>query len=104
MSPRYFMAKFGDQISPPGKDPVESGRYIPRGDWNNSENVQSGDLMFLYCTGSYIGYDKEAPSIGVVLNLKPPDIYYCHLPLAKSITLDDSAVLLHWQIRAKLTI
>ena len=89
MSAGYFLAKFGDQISPPQKDPVESGRYIPRDNWVNYENVQVGDLMLLYCTGSYIGYDREVPAIGVVLRVEPPAIHYRYLPLSKSITLDD---------------
>ncbi len=45
--------------------------------------------MLLYCTGSYSGYDREIPALGVILLVKPPAIKYSYLPLDKSITLDN---------------
>jgi hypothetical protein len=85
----YYVAVFGDQIGPPAKDSVDSGRYIPYESWSNYEDIQECDLILLYCTGSYIGYDKEAPGVGVVRRVEPPAIHYCYLPLDKPVTLDE---------------
>lgn len=86
---KYFVAVFGDQIGPPAKDSVDSGRYIPYKSWANYEEVGECDLILLYCAGSYIGYDKEAPGVGAVRSVEPPAIYYCYLPLDMPITLDE---------------
>jgi hypothetical protein len=83
------MAVFGDQIGPPAKDSVGSGRYIPYESWANHEDIGECDLILLYCTGTYIGYDKEVPGVGVVRRVEPPAIYYCYLPLDKPISLDE---------------
>jgi len=89
MKNRYFVAKFGYQFTTPRKDPIESGRYVPRDDWANYENLREGDFILLYCTGSYSGYDREVPALGVILRVQPPAINYSYLPLEKSITLDN---------------
>ena len=89
MPNRYFVAKFGYQFTTPQKDPIESGRYIPRDDWANYENLREGDFIPLYCTGSCFGYDREVPALGIIARVELPAIIYSYLPLGKSITLDN---------------
>jgi hypothetical protein len=64
--PNYYLAIFGDPEGIPKKDRVEDGRYIPgKCPWPGG--IAIGDIVLLYCTGSYIGHFMEAPGIGVVL-------------------------------------
>lgn len=88
--PRYFIAIFGDPVGPPGKDRIEDGRYIPHTEhWPSG--IAEGDVMLLYCTGSYSGHEQEAPSIGIVLRADSSAnaIYYRHLPLIQPIDMDN---------------
>lgn len=85
---RYFVAVFGDQIGPPSKNSISDGRYIPYQSWTNHEHIGERDLILLYCTGTYIGYDKEVPGVGVAFHVQPPAIFYSYLPLDRPISLN----------------
>lgn len=88
--PRYFIAIFGDPVGPPLKDKIEDGRYIPHPDYW-PDGIMEGDVMLLYCTGSYGEYYQEAPGIGIVLHADRPAnaIYYRYLPFDQTISMDD---------------
>ena len=81
--PRYFVAVFGDP-KPPHKDVVESGVYHP-----NSEDapfpVEPGDVMVLYCTGSYAQHSMKVPGLGIALHVDSQCIKYRWLPFEKPI-------------------
>ncbi len=88
--PRYFIAVFGDPVGPPLKDKIEDGRYIPHRDhW--PDGMMEGDVMLLYCTGSYGEYDQEAPGIGIALRTDRHvnAIYYRYLPFDQTMSMDD---------------
>jgi len=84
MHPQYFVAVFGDP-QPPHKDVVESGVYHP-----NPKHapfpIEPGDVMLLYCTGSYVQHHMEVPGLGIVLQVDNQCIKYRWLPFAKSIS------------------
>ena len=85
-NPKYFLAVFGDP-RPPGKDVVESGFYHPDPKFAPFP-TQRGDLMLLYCTGSYDEYWMRVPGIGIILDVKDIVIEYRYLPLSKAISKD----------------
>ncbi len=82
-SPNYFVAIFGDP-QPPGKNAVESGEYHPIAKYTLSQ-IQTGDLMLLYCTSGYLGYSMKIPGIGVVLNTDGESVKYRWLPFKEPI-------------------
>ena len=88
-APKYFIAIFGDPgKAPNNKDKVEEGRYITHPNhWPSS--VSKGDIMLLYCTGSYPDHCQEAPGIGVVLELDSINnsIMFRYLPLVDPIDM-----------------
>ncbi len=89
IAPRYFIAIFGDPIGPPPKDHIEDGRYIPHVDhW--PFGIAAGDVVVLYCTGSYPGHEQEAPGIGVVIGADKSEnaIRYRYLPFGQPIAMD----------------
>ena len=90
VTPKYFIAAFGEQYA--GKHPVNGWEY-PLGRLSNRYSyVNKGDIMLLYCTGSYIGYDMEAPAIGILIDTQIVDegytLYYRYLPLDQPIQRD----------------
>ena len=85
-NPKYFLAVFGDP-RPPEKDVVESGLYHPDPNFAPFP-TQRGDLMLLYCTGSYDEYWMRVPGIGIILDVKDIVIEYRYLPLSKAISKD----------------
>jgi hypothetical protein len=82
--PKYFLAVFGEP-SPPEKDVVESGYYHPDSTFSPFP-TQKGDLMLLYCTGSYGEYWMEVPGIGIIIDVNNIMIEYRFLPLSKTIS------------------
>ena len=93
--PKYFIAAFGEKYA--DKYPVNGGRY-PLGRLSNRYSyVEKGDVILLYCTQSYPGYDKEAPAIGVVIDAETGDegyiLSYAYLPLDRPVqrsTINDN--------------
>jgi len=86
-STKYFFAMFGDP-RPPEKDTVESGVYHP--DASRAPfPPEPGDIMLLYCTGSYTAHPMLAPGVGVVLGKDDETVRYRYLPLSSPISKDD---------------
>ena len=83
-SPRYFIAVFGDP-HPPNKALVESGEYDPDPKYAPFPTA-TGDVMLLYCTGSYGKYSMEVPGVGIVLDTDPQWIKYRWLPFNQPIS------------------
>ena len=79
--PKYFVAAFGDKYA--NTSPVNGERY-PLGRLSNTD-IAKGDVMLLYCTADYPGYDKKAPGIGAVVDVEITGqesiVHYRYLPL-----------------------
>ena len=84
--PRYYVAIFGNP-DPPEKDTVESGRYHLEIGGTDIPG-ERGDILLLYCTGSYAAHFMSAPGIGVILTKHKESINYRYLPLSKPIPKD----------------
>jgi hypothetical protein len=76
-SPRYFFAMFGNP-KPPGKDTVESGIYHPDPKYAPFR-TNPGDVLLLYCAGTYREYPMRAPGLGVVLQTDHQSVQYRYL-------------------------
>jgi hypothetical protein len=81
--PRYFIAVFGQPE--PGKKAVESGIYTPDPRYAPFP-AQLGDVMLLYCTGSYASYPMQVPGIGIVLRVDREHVEYRWLPLTEPLS------------------
>jgi hypothetical protein len=77
-SPKYFVAVFGDPQQP-GKSLVESCQYDPDPKYAPFP-TEPGDVMLLYCTGSYPQRYMEVAGVGVVLSADMEWIRYRWLP------------------------
>jgi len=84
--PTYYVAIFGNP-DPPEKDTVESGRYH-LGIRGTDISGERGDILLLYCTGSYAAHFMSVPGIGVILTKHKESINYRYLPLSKPIPKD----------------
>jgi len=85
-SPKYFFAMFGDP-RPPEKDTIESGIYHP--DPKHAPfPTRPGDVLLLYCTGSYRQYPMQAPGLGIVLHTDNEIVRYRYLTLSQPISKD----------------
>lgn len=83
--PRYFFALFGDPTA--GKPKVETGSYPHKG-YISSLNMIPGDVMLLYCAGSYHTHFMEAPGIGIVLDTTEDCVSYQYFPLDQPVGWD----------------
>jgi hypothetical protein len=86
-TPKYFIAVFGEKYA--DKDPVDGGHY-PLGRLSNKYSyIVKGDVMLLYCTGSYLGHDMEAPAIAIVVDTQTSEegytLQYRYLPLDQPV-------------------
>ena len=81
-SPRCFVCVFGDP-QPPGKDLVESGVHHPK--LGYAVHTSPGDILLLYCTGSYPRHPWSVPGIGVVLGIDQESISYRWIPTRQPI-------------------
>jgi hypothetical protein len=84
--PTYYVAIFGNP-DPPEKDTVESGRYH-LGIRGTDIPGERGDILLLYCNGSYAAHFMSVPGIGVILTKHKESINYRYLPLSKPIPKD----------------
>jgi hypothetical protein len=80
---KYFIAVFGDP-RPEGKSLVESGQYDPDPRYAPF-HTKPGDVMLLYCTGSYGKYSMQLPGLGIVLDTDDKVIRYRWLPFKEPI-------------------
>ena len=84
--PHYYLALFGDPTLP-NKDLVESGAYHLDPSASRFE-VCLGDILLLYCSGSYKGHEMQVPGAGIVLAVAAAVIKYRYLPFARPIPKD----------------
>lgn len=82
-NPKYFLSVLGAP-QPPEKDLVESGVYHPEPKYTLFL-PELGDIMLLYCTGSYDKHAMRIPGIGIVLGKNSLEIHYRYLPLSNAI-------------------
>ncbi len=82
-NPKYFVAVFGDPQQP-NKSLVESGEYDPDPRYAPF-SPKPGDVMLLYCTGSYLQRFMQVPGVGVVLGTDMQWIKYRWLPFKEAI-------------------
>src|ERR1035438_8327465 len=82
-TPKCFVAVFGDPQQP-NKSLVESGEYDPDPRYAPFPSGP-GDLMLLYCTGSYPGRPMQIAGIGVVLSADSNWVRYRWLPFKDAI-------------------
>ena len=83
-APKCFVAVYGDP-TPPNKSTVESGQYDPDPRYAPFE-PRPGDVLLLYCTGSYSGHSMQIPGIGIVLSVDNTWIRYRWLPFTEPIS------------------
>jgi len=83
-SPKYFFAMFGDP-GPPEKDTIESGVYHPHPK-SAPFPPRPGDILLLYCSGSYSQYPMQVPGLGVVLQVDNETVRYRYLPLSNPVS------------------
>ncbi len=81
--PKYFVAVFGDPQQP-NKSLVDSGTYDPDPRYAPFP-TNPGDVMLLYCTGSYPNRSMQIPGVGIVLSTDREWIRYRWLPLKGAI-------------------
>lgn len=85
--PNYFFVVFGETHR--GTHPVDGGVYGHDTNYITSSGIQAGDVMLLYCCGTYSGHNDEIPGIGIVTSIKTDDgILYHYLPLCHPISVD----------------
>ena len=82
--PNYFVVVFGD---PSNGDPVESGRY-QSGEGYPDFKAEAGDMLLLYCTNTYTGYETQAPGIGVAFETATKELKYRWIKFVTPIPLD----------------
>ena len=84
--PHHYLAVYGDPDAP-GHVHVEDGKYGHR---DLPRSLEPGDMVLLYCTGTYRRYSQSVPGIGIVTEVDYPnrDFWYEYLPLREPIPLD----------------
>ena len=100
-APRYYFAVFGNPWLP-GHVTVEEGHFGVNAGW--PEGIAPGDLVLLYCTGSYARYAKSVPGVGVVTEVDPEQqsFLYDYEPLSRAVALADLRFLFEPRDAAKL--
>lgn len=83
-SPKYFVAVFGDP-QPPDRDLIESGHHYHPKCRAAHQATAVGDVLLLYCTGTYPKRQWTVPGIGVVLGIDENSVIYRLLPLKHPI-------------------
>lgn len=89
--PNYFLVAFGGPHAT--AHPVDGGSYpLPKSYISNS-GISPGDVLLLYCTGTYPGHYMDVPGIGVVTRVETggvqENIYYQYFPLCHPIFWGD---------------
>ena len=99
--PRYFLAVFGDPTLPDHVT-VEEGHFGVYSGW--PRDLEEGDHVLLYCTGSYRLYPKSVPGVGVVEEVDHENqrFFFDYRRLTKRVPLDELRLALHPDDRVKL--
>jgi len=91
--PNYYFTVFGGAHEK--THPVDGGVYGHSLSYISGSGISIGDIMLLYCCGTYSKYSDEIPGIGIITKVGKEDfIYYQYLPLCHPINVD-------WDIMSK---
>ena len=84
--PHHYLAVYGDPDAP-GHVAVEDGRYGHR---SQPRELAAGDMVLLYCTGTYRRCPQSAPGVGIVTETDWPDrsFRYDYLPFREPVPLE----------------
>ncbi|MEX2430982.1 MAG: hypothetical protein WD645_03580 [Dehalococcoidia bacterium] len=84
--PRCYVAVYADPDLP-GHVTVEGGTF---GNRNMPPVMEAGDMVLVYCTGSYQRYAKASPGIAMVTGVdhEQKRYWYEFLPFAEPVPLD----------------
>ena len=86
LRPYCYFAVFGNPYAL-GHVHVEDGDY---GHKNLASELKPGDMILLYCTGSYEKYSRSVPGIGIVseVNQEIKKFRYDYFPLSRALPLE----------------
>lgn len=86
--PRFYLAVFGNPFLP-GHVTVEEGHFGVDAGWPSG--IAPGDLVLLYCTGTYVRYAKCVPGVGVVeaVDHARQSITYDYEALSRPVSLEE---------------
>ena len=84
--PHSYIAVFGDPHAL-GHVHVEDGGYGHR---NQPAELAPGDMLLLYCTGTYTRYPRSVPGIGMVTTVDKADKHFAYeyLPFRRALPLE----------------
>ena len=82
--PRYFSVVFGGEHY--RVHPVDGGVYGHDPNFVGSSGIRAGDVLLLYCCGTYPGYGQEVPGFGVVTSIETDGIHYQYFPICHPVS------------------
>jgi len=82
--PNYFFAVFGEARR--ATYPIEGGVYHHDPNFVTSSGIAIGDVILLYCCGTYVGHYQEVPGLGVVTSIETDGIHYQYFPLCHPVS------------------
>ena len=86
-TPNYFFIVFGGAHCE--AHPVEGGVYGHDANFITSSGIAVGDVVLLYCCGTYPEHYNEIPGLGIVTSIKTDDgIHYQYFPLCHPIPVN----------------
>jgi hypothetical protein len=85
-TPNYFFVVFGRAHC--ATHPVEGGVYGHDANFISGSGIVAGDVMLLYCCGTYPGHNDEVPGLGIVTSIITEGIQYQYFPLCHPIPVD----------------
>jgi hypothetical protein len=85
-TPNYFLAVFGEAHCV--THPVDGGVYGHDANFVTSSGIAAGDVMLLYCCGTYPGHYQEVPGLGIVISIKTDGIHYQYFPVCHPVSWD----------------
>ncbi len=81
--PDYFFVVFGGAHY--STYPVDGGVYGHDANYVTSSGITVGDVMLLYCCGTYPSHYQEIPGLGVVTSIENDGIHYQYFPICHPI-------------------
>jgi hypothetical protein len=82
--PRYFSVVFGREHCE--AHPVEGGIYGHDPNFVSSSGIGAGDVLLLYCCGTYPRHAQQVPGFGVVTGIESDGIHYQYFPICHPVS------------------